>query len=521
MSQFKLLTKMYLQVSWGNVKYGKKIKRLAIGGFMVAIGALLVAFAMGSSAYMMINSMQALGVPEVVLFQGGILVLLLETMMAIMRGVGTGTSVDAEMLLSLPLKRSMILLSKSTVKYLFELAICAVIFLPYVVSYFILIDPSVLFLLRGLLVVLLIPLLAVGVAYVIGFCFFHLGSKISNPQMVSSVLTVLMVLGLMYYMLSGGNSYGETAAEALAMMQSFAPAAWLVEFITKGSLLHLLYTLAITALPFAVGVRLYASIYGVKQKAFRSKKAALDFTSRSPFRSLLRNEGQRYVSSSAYLVNTIIGPVLLLIFTAVLLVGGKDGAIGRILFEPSLAQLAPLLIVAAISAVMATTYISACSISLEGKRLWLLRTLPVATRDIFAAKVSFHVLIAGTPALLCTTLLCIVFQFSLLESALMIVLPLLAIVMQAMLGLYINLLLPKLNWQEEVQVVKQSMAGMLQLFLGALLSILPLLLYFLLFPTATALQVGLLWAVYLVVLIVVLALLLQKDGRKRFSQLSV
>ena len=54
--------------------------------------------------------------------------------------------------------------------------------------------------------------------------------------------------------------------------------------------------------------------------------------------------------------------------------------------NPMISHMIPLLLVAAFSAFSATTYISACSISIEGRKLWILRSLPLSVRDIFAAK---------------------------------------------------------------------------------------------------------------------------------------
>ena len=49
-------------------------------------------------------------------------------------------------------------------------------------------------LLRGILLVLLIPLLSVGLSYLLNWLFFKTGSKIKNPQTVTTVLTMVFLV---------------------------------------------------------------------------------------------------------------------------------------------------------------------------------------------------------------------------------------------------------------------------------------------------------------------------------------
>ena len=241
MNNFTILIKMYLQASIGSIKRSKSLSRFTTSGIILwLLVAGLLLFSMGSSAYAAMQGYTTLGIPEVMLFPGVMLAMLLAVLMAVLRGASTGTSIDAELLLSLPIKRSTILLSKSVAKYLFELIFSILFLLPYVVVYFGWVDMSAGVLLRGLLMVLLLPLLSVGVAYILGFFFFHLGSRVSNPQMFTTVICILMVVAFLLYNFTSGGGTAETAGPSGKHVAFVSrPALGVVSFIAFGDLLFL------------------------------------------------------------------------------------------------------------------------------------------------------------------------------------------------------------------------------------------------------------------------------------------
>ena len=57
---------------------------------------------------------------------------------------------------------------------------------------------------------------------------------------------------------------------------------------------------------------------------------------------------------------------------------------------PGLSLLMPLLICAVLGFLVSSTCISTPSVSLEGKSIWILKSLPLAPRQILLAKLRFH-----------------------------------------------------------------------------------------------------------------------------------
>ena len=112
-----------------------------------------------------------------------------------------------------------------------------------------------------------------------------------------------------------------------------------------------------------------------------------------------------------------------------------------------------------------TTY---CSISIEGKNLWIIKSLPIKEIDIFKGKIGLNLLITIPISIICFILISLRmkfdFNFILIGSLVIISVELLV----AILGLFLNLLYPNFDWKNEVAVVKRSFSMIAVMLISAL-----------------------------------------------------
>ena len=106
------------------------------------------------------------------------------------------------------------------------------------------------------------------------------------------------------------------------------------------------------------------------------------------------------------------------------------------------------------------------SVSLEGKTLWILRSLPVDTRAILDAKMSMQIKVNAVPSVLCALALGYAFGMDVATMVLMAVAAGAYVWFSSAADLLVGLLNPNLNWTSEVVPVKQSGAVMIALFGG-------------------------------------------------------
>lgn len=108
--------------------------------------------------------------------------------------------------------------------------------------------------------------------------------------------------------------------------------------------------------------------------------------------------------------------------------------------------------------------VSGSAINMEGKSLWIVRSLPVTGWQILKAKWKLHMLITIIPETLCCIAAGIAFRINPLLVLLIFLFATGFCGFSAALGLTINLLRPNLNWTNETAAVKQNFGSMICLY---------------------------------------------------------
>ena len=123
---------------------------------------------------------------------------------------------------------------------------------------------------------------------------------------------------------------------------------------------------------------------------------------------------------------------------------------------PQDSPLLSLIMCAGICMMASMNDITAPSVSLEGKTLWLTQSLPVSGWQVLKSKLTLHMLITAIPAFVCMLVLAVVLKVDPVSTLLLLVFSVIYVLLCAALGLMINLKLPNLNWTNETVAVKQS-----------------------------------------------------------------
>ena len=187
---------------------------------------------------------------------------------------------------------------------------------------------------------------------------------------------------------------------------------------------------------------------------------------KSLLKTLFFKEWKRYTASTVYVVNTIMGPVMMLLLAGSIFFAGAE-KITELLFvtKELVLRVLPFLL-AAVSCMMTTT---ATSVSLEGKQWWLIRSLPVSSKAVFTAKVLLNLAVIAPFYLVSEVLLFAAFLPSALEAFWLLVLPPVLMMFACVFGITVNLRFPVFDWDEEVTIVKQSASAFLGGIGGCLL----------------------------------------------------
>jgi ABC-2 type transport system permease protein len=151
---------------------------------------------------------------------------------------------------------------------------------------------------------------------------------------------------------------------------------------------------------------------------------------------------------------------------AVALMFFRPESIGQLLEMPMFAdyvqRMAPL--VAAVFMALSST--TTCSISLEGRGLWIAKSLPVGTMTVFLSKILVNLSITLPAVFVNGLLLMMALKTGFLDSILLFLVPGVYAVFVSLMGLVVNLHFPYLDWVSETQAVKQSAATLISMLLG-------------------------------------------------------
>lgn len=210
-------------------------------------------------------------------------------------------------------------------------------------------------------------------------------------------------------------------------------------------------------------------------------------------KALAMKDLHRLGGNPMYILNACMGSILIILAVGAIIWKYDDVAqmieMGRGYIGESMNEILWALAASLLGACSIMNIVSAPSISLEGKNLWILKTLPIPSGKILLSKVWFHVISCVPVAILGAVICLFILPFSLNGFLMALVLPLLVNVWQGFFGVIINLIFPRFDWVSETACVKQGLSVMITLFGGMAIVAIPILIYIFLIKGAVGLVV--------------------------------
>ncbi|MEA5017282.1 MAG: ABC transporter permease [Erysipelotrichaceae bacterium] len=381
---------------------------------------------------------------------------------------------DFDLLMSLPVKRSSVMLSKLLSFLLMDYFFAFFLMGPYIIIFGIKTAQSVLYYLIGFLGFVFIPL--------IPMVFASLGAIFIN-SFTGNFKYKNMIRNVFYILLFGLIMFGSMQMQRLLLMDALSATALLANtkryllpvYLLSEALLHsniislILYALLNTVV-FGLFIFLFNRIFikinmnahqGYKVKNFKLR----ELKTSSRFIAFFKLQTKRYFGSTMYLMNTIVGPLMLIVF---MIIGALSGLDQARIYVSTFDQQGLLLPMAA-AAIMFTSsmcMITSSTISLEGRNIDLLKSLPINTASIFLAKIALQVVVNLVINIVALIIGVVLYDVSAITALFLLLISIVIAIMFAVLGLVTNLIFPKMEWDSETIVVKQSMSVLITIFGG-------------------------------------------------------
>ncbi len=376
-----------------------------------------------------------------------------------------------DMLSSLPIRPVCIVFSRFFGLYIGDLAFCLLVMVPGMGVYGFMQHPPITFYLGALVGTLLMPALPLVISTLFGTVVMAISSRMKNKSLMQSVLMVLVVVGIMLSSFSMGNATESMTEEMLAQLATdlgsvfgsvYPPAQWLNDGLIAGKagsfLLYVLLSLGVMAIGVYLVARNFHTIVH-RLNSFGSGQAyqlgAME--KKSLLKALYLREGKRYFASSIYVTNTIIGPIMGTLMAAAVCVIGMEEIRKAIPLPVDLALLMPY----AFAAMFCMMPPSSVSISMEGKGIWQIKSLPIPMKTLVDSKILWNLSLNLPFYLISVVLFAIGMQPSAGQLLFLILFPAAMTMFSLVLGMYINVRIHSFDWEREEAVVKQSLPAAL------------------------------------------------------------
>lgn len=380
---------------------------------------------------------------------------------------------DNDLLLSMPIQPGAILMSRMIPLLILNTLFVALVMVPASVMYAILVKVSVLNLVIQLVTLMAVSLLSQAVCCLLGWGLHLLLSHINKSA--ASVLYMVLFLGIYFGVYSQmGSIMNAMTANAAGIASGLKGWAWPIYALgmgCMGDLLLMLAFVAISALAFLVVCRVLSVTFLRSATTRRTaKRRKLDLSAGkagTAAQAILFKEWRHYLGSPVYLTNMGIGILMVAALAAA-------GLIFRGKLLDTLAEFAAvgldltgyisLIICGGLSFLVSTMVVSAPSVSLEGKNLWILKSMPLSARQILLAKLEFHLILTTPVTMAAGLVLSIAYGCDLLNILLCAVVPGLLTVLCGILGMVCGLRWAKLDWLSEAYPCKQGAAVAITMF---------------------------------------------------------
>lgn len=307
----------------------------------------------------------------------------------------------------------------------------------------------------------------------------------------SIILLVGIVLGQNYFLSRVPENQQEFLTGLLQssnaiiefMGRAFPPAIWITKTLSgtvPEALINLVYLILISAAAFGLVYLLASFIYqrgatAQFETGISTGKTKLSYKSSSQILTIFKIEWLTLLRTPIYALNSLVMVFMAPLMMMLPMFGGNlanDPDIQFVyqLIENSELTSALVLIVAGLITLFALINPAVSStFSREGKNYWILKNIPVKPEVQVYGKLLAGYSISFIAAILSASMAMLSFKISMVSTIMIVVLSTAALIPISAVGIYIDLIRPKLVWNNPQEAIKQNLNVVIAMLLGFVL----------------------------------------------------
>lgn len=390
---------------------------------------------------------------------------------------------DYDMVMSLPVNNTSVVLSRLTMLYIMNLVIGIIALIPAIIVYsmntsVVIGDFFVLF-----VALLLTPIIPMIIALAIGIVIVAVSSKSKHNNIFALLFSIIGILLFVYVSSKLQTMDTSQIADISTMLINYFNQFYPPSFLFSKALLYNdgvslgLFVLSsfITLLAFvAVISQFYKQLNTRAFSHHTGKDFRLgDLTVSSPFMALYKRELARFFSCTIYALNSCIVIILLLVISIMSVFYLPDVIVEQLeaLGIMSVFEAVIPLVVSVLVCICCTT---SASLSLEGKSRWIMCSIPVKAITVFNAKILVNLTVVLPILWISLVLLRFAFPQTAIQTIFLFVTPTIYALFISIIGMLLNVKYPRYDWTSEYYAVKGGAVSVLATIgVGLVLSAVP------------------------------------------------
>ncbi|MFH5881044.1 hypothetical protein [Liberiplasma polymorphum] len=435
---------------------------------------------------------------------------------------------DYEMLAHLPLTAKTIFISKWLILNILVYLIIILFTLPMAVIYLIFANLSVLVFVYFVIGYLLLPLIPSVIFTLLALLLSQITSKLRRSQILNIIVLLILFfvfMGVMLYYsaLEAGNPLLGQRLFMQRIETVYPILTWFIQAVEYGKIIPFLGFVAINLLvtySFLMLMPKLAERTNQKGQKIHYKNHRVAVSSeRSRIHSLVLKEAKKMLSSPIYALNAGIGPIFLIIvpIASIIFTNQVTMAIDELTAAAFDIEIGVLLFV---GFSVGMSYSPSVSLSLEGKNFWLIKSLPIKAEEVMFSKILFNLILTLPFALIGILIFGFTLGINIINVITMLILVVVFAILNSTFYAMINLFLPKMNYINEVEVVKQSAAALVAVFGGFLIIILNGVILFVLTSTIDIWLIIIILTLFNSLLAALALLYVKRFSQKHFDQMN-
>ncbi|WP_310603843.1 putative ABC transporter permease subunit [Anaerosporobacter sp.] len=483
--QIRKLVGVTLCNTWGiNVarysKDKKKIRNVWLMGFTFLLLACMGVFYITMLAYGLCKVGAADIIPAYIVMITSLVILVFSILKA---GSILFQMKTYDLLISMPMKPSTIVTSRFISMYVGNLVLSMFTVIPSSIVYGIYQKPNIGFCVMIVIGTFLLPLIPMTIATAIGAIVIAISSRMKHKNLVTILLSLLLTMAALILPMSMSTTETELNLEMLAdisamlekqIFSMYPPAKLFSQGVIEQNIVSFLGFVAVSIGVFLLLIVLVQWKFVAICSAINANVAKRNFVMKemkagSALMALYKKELRRYFSSAIYVLNTMVGHVMLVGACIAIAVMGVKEFESTLQMSGVVNQAMPL-VMAAMCSLMSTT---TSAISLEGKQWWIPKSMPVSTKTVLDSKILVNLTIATPFLFVSEIIMFFTIKTSVLGYIMMVLVPVVYVVFVSVVGIAINLRMPVFNWETEAVVVKQGAATFIAMLLYFIILLVP------------------------------------------------